>query len=115
MLEIKGSGLGFVLPLILVGLTLIIVLVSGSGTALFYALVPLMMPLATAAGISAFAVTIPMALAGNIIRAVSPVAAVVMIVAGTVKINPLELVKRTSIPMISGVVFMFILSMILFL
>ncbi len=115
MLEIKGSGLGFVLPLILVGLTILIVILSGSGTALFYALVPLMMPLATAAGISALAVTIPMALAGNIIRAVSPVAAVVVIVSGTVKINPLELVKRTSIPMFTGVIFMFILSMILFL
>lgn len=115
MLEIQGSGLGFILPLILVGLTILIVLLSGSGTALFYALVPLMMPLATAAGINALAVTIPMALAGNIIRAVSPVAAVVMIVAGTVKINPLDLVKRTSVPMLAGVIGMFILSMILFL
>lgn len=115
MLEIQGSGLGFILPLILVGLTILIVLLSGSGTALFYALVPLMMPLATAAGISALAVTIPMALAGNIIRAASPVAAVVMIVAGTVKVSPLDIVKRTSLPMISGVIFMFILSMILFL
>jgi c4-dicarboxylate anaerobic carrier family protein len=115
MLEIQGSGLGFILPLILVGLTIVIVLVSGSGTALFYALVPLMMPLATAAGISALAVTIPMALAGNIMRAVSPVAAVVIIVAGTTKISPLDIVKRTAIPMISGVIFMFILTMILFL
>lgn len=115
MLKIQGSGLGFVLPLILVCLTIVIVLVSGSGTALFYALVPLMVPLASAAGISALAVTIPMALAGNIIRAVSPVAAVVMIVSGTIKVSPLELVKRTSVPMITGVVFMFVLSMILFL
>ena len=115
MFEIQGSGLGFILPLILVGLTIVIVLVSGSGTALFYALVPLMMPLATAAGISALAVTIPMALAGNLMRAVSPVAAVVMIVAGTTKINPLDIVKRTVVPMISGVIFMFILTMILFL
>lgn len=115
MLEINGSGLGFILPLILVGLTILIVLLSGSGTALFYALVPLMMPLATAAGINALAVTIPMALAGNIIRAVSPVAAVVIIVSGTIKINPLDLVKRTSVPMFMGVITMFILSMILFL
>lgn len=115
MLEINGSGLGFILPLILVGLTILIVLLSGSGTALFYALVPLMMPLATAAGINALAVTIPMALAGNIIRAVSPVAAVVIIVSGTIKINPLDLVKRTSVPMFSGVITMFIISMILFL
>ncbi|PHV71072.1 C4-dicarboxylate ABC transporter [Sporanaerobium hydrogeniformans] len=113
MFEIQGSG--FILPLILVCLTLLIVLLSGSGTALFYALVPLMMPLAMAANINALAITIPMALAGNIIRAVSPVAAVIMIVAGTVKISPLDLVKRTSVPMITGILFMFVLSMILFL
>lgn len=106
---------GFVLPLILVILTAVIVLLSGSGTALFYAMVPLMIPLATAANISPLAVTIPMGLAGNLLRAVSPVSAVIVIVAGTVKENPMKIVKRTSIPMVAGTVFMFILSMILFL
>ncbi|MOA63271.1 putative cryptic C4-dicarboxylate transporter DcuD [compost metagenome] len=56
-----------------------------------------------------------MGLAGNLFRAVSPVAAVVLIVAGSVKKNPIEIVKRTSVPMLVGVVFMFILSMIVFL
>lgn len=107
--------MGFVLPLILMGLTILIVLLSGSGTALFYAMVPLMVPLAEAAGISAIAVSIPMGLCGNLMRAVSPVAAVVVIVAGTIKANPLDIVKRTSVPMIAGVVTMFVLSMIMFL
>ncbi|MCB6603189.1 C4-dicarboxylate ABC transporter, partial [Erysipelatoclostridium ramosum] len=49
MLGVQGSGMGFVLPLILMGLTILIVLLSGSGTALFYAMVPLMVPLAEAA------------------------------------------------------------------
>ena len=115
MLGVQGSGMGFVLPLILMGLTILIVLLSGSGTALFYAMVPLMVPLAEAAGISAIAVSIPMGLCGNLMRAVSPVAAVVVIVAGTIKANPLDIVKRTSVPMIAGVVTMFVLSMIMFL
>jgi len=38
-----------------------------------------------------------------------------MIVAGSVKRSPIEVVKRTSLPMIVGTVFMFILSMIVFL
>ena len=105
---------GFVLPLILVLFTAVIVLLSGSGMALFYAMVPLMVPLANAAGISPYAVTVPMGLAGNLLRAVSPVSAVVMIVAGTTKEEPLDIVKRTSVPMIVGTVFMFILSMIIF-
>ncbi|SFD37226.1 C4-dicarboxylate transporter DcuC [Clostridium uliginosum] len=114
MLGIHGSGLGFVLPLILMGLTIIIVLLSGSGTALFYAMIPLVVPLATAAGISPIAISIPMGLCGNLMRAVSPVAAVVVIVAGTIKVNPLDIVKRTSVPMIAGVITMFTLSIILF-
>lgn len=65
MTGLSGGGLGFVLPLILVALTALIVLLSGSGTALFFAMVPLMVPLAAAAGISALAVSIPMGLAGK--------------------------------------------------
>ncbi|MDY0210068.1 MAG: C4-dicarboxylate transporter DcuC [Acholeplasma sp.] len=106
---------GFTLPLILVLLTAIIVILSGSGTALFYAMVPLMVPLALAAGISAYAVTVPMGLAGNLLRAVSPVSAVIVIVAGTTKQSPFKIVKRTAVPMVAGVVFMFILSMLFFL
>ncbi|MDO4323539.1 MAG: C4-dicarboxylate transporter DcuC [Lachnospiraceae bacterium] len=115
MTGMQGSGMGFILPLMLVGLTALIVLLSGSGTALFFAMVPLMVPLAAAAGIPVFAVSVPMGLAGNLLRAVSPVSAVVMIVAGSVKREPLSIVKRTAVPMIVGTVFMFVLSMVLFL
>ncbi len=115
MLGIQGSNMGFVLPLILVALTILIVMLSGSGTALFYALVPLVVPLATAAAISPIAISIPMGLVGNLMRAVSPVSAVVCIVAGSVKVNPLDIVKRTSVPMIAGVVCTVIMSLLIFL
>jgi DcuC family C4-dicarboxylate transporter len=115
MSNMQGNGLGFILPLIMVIFTALIVLLSGSGTSLFFAMVPLMVPLAGAAGISVMALSVPMGLAGNLLRAVSPVAAVVMIVAGTVKRPPLEIVKRTSVPMIVGTVFMFVFSMFVFL
>ena len=115
MTGIQGGGLGFVLPLLLVGLTALIVILSGSGTALFFAMVPLMIPLAAAAGINVLAVTIPMSLAGNLLRELSPVAGVTMIVSGTVKKSPFEIIRRTSVPMIVGVVVMFVLSMAIFL
>lgn len=115
MTGVQGDGMGFVLPLILVALTALIVILSGSGTALFFAMVPLMVPLAAAAGISVLAISVPMGLAGNLLRAVSPVSAVIMIVAGTIKKEPLEIVKRTSVPMVAGTIFMFVLSMIMFL
>ena len=115
MLSTQGTGMGIVLPLILVALSMLIVLLSGSGTALFFAMIPLMVPLAEAAGISPIAISVPMGLAGNLMRAVSPVAAVTVIVAGSVKKSALDVVKRTSVPMVGGIIFMFILSMILFL
>lgn len=115
MTGLQGSGMGFVLPLILVIFSALIVLLSGSGTSVFFAMVPLMIPLAEAAGISVFAVSVPMGLTGNLLRAVSPVAAVIMIVSGSVKKSPLEIVKRTSAPMIAGTIFMFVLSMVIFL
>ena len=107
MLGINGSGMGFVLPLILVALTALIVILSGSGTALFFAM--------EAAGISVLAISIPMGLAGNLLRAVSPVSAVIMIVAGTTKNEPVQIAKRTAVPMIAGVALMFVLSMVMFL
>ncbi|MGL5973141.1 MAG: C4-dicarboxylate transporter DcuC [Oscillospiraceae bacterium] len=109
------SGAGFVLPIIMVIFTAIIVLLSGSGIALFFAMIPLIVPLAAAAGISPEALSIPMGLAGNLLRAVSPVSAVVVIVAGATKENPLNIVRRTSVPMIFGTVFMLVLSMIMFI
>ncbi|MFF2886539.1 C4-dicarboxylate transporter DcuC [Paenibacillus sp. NPDC057967] len=115
MQHIQGNGLDFILPLILVALTALIVILSGSGTALIFAMVPLIVPLAVAAGISPIAISVPLGLSGNLFRAVSPVAAVILIVAGTVKADPIAIVKRTSVPMIAGVIFMFVLSMIIFL
>ena len=115
MSNIRGNNLGFILPLILVIISMIIVFLSGSGVALFYAMIPLILPLALAAGITPFAISVPMALTGNLMRAVSPVAAVVVIVSGSLKVSPFKLVKRTSVPMLAGIVFMFILSIIVLL
>ena len=105
----------FVLPLILVVFTVIIVVLSGSGTALFYAMVPLMVSLAEAASINPIALSIPMGLAGNLMRACSPVAAVILIVAGTTKQSPINIVKRTIFPSVIALVFMFVLSMVIYL
>ena len=78
-------------------------------------MVPLMVPLAQAAEISPIALSIPMGLAGNLMRACSPVAAVILIVSGTTKKSPIEIVKRTAIPSVIGLVFMFVLSMVIYL
>lgn len=108
------NGAGILLPVIMVAFTAVIVLLSGSGTALLFAMIPLMIPLAKAAGIDPVALSIPMQLSGNLLRAVSPVAAVILIVAGTTNLSPMKIVRRTAVPMIFGVVFSLVLSLILF-
>ena len=110
----NATGAGYILPFVMVGLTAVVVLLSGSGVALFFAMIPLMVPLAAAAGIDPVALAIPMGLTGNLLRAVSPVAAVVVIVAGATKENPINIIKRTSVPMIAGVILTVVLSLILF-
>lgn len=112
---LSGNGMGWVLPLALVLLTALIVLLSGSGTSLFFALAPLVVVMSSSAGIPPEAISVPMGLAGNLLRAVSPVAAVIIITAGQLKLSPMAIVKRTAIPMVAGTIFMFALSMIVFL
>ena len=57
-------------------------------------------------------VALPMQCTSNLIRAISPVSAVVIIVAAAVRANPLEVVKRTAVPMLSGFLAVMIISFI---
>lgn len=68
-------------------------------------MVPLMVPLGGGRGDQCPGGEHPYGAGGQPAPAVSPVSAVVMIVAGSVKRSPIEVVKRTSLPMIAGVVF----------
>ena len=57
-------------------------------------------------------IALPMQLTSHLLRAVSPVAAVVIIVSSIVKVNPLELVKRTSVPMFAGLAAVLAMSLV---
>lgn len=111
MMHVNGSGV--ILPLLLVLFTVVIVLLSGSGVALVFAMVPLLVPLSKSVGIQPEALSVPLQLAGNLMRAVSPVAAVVLIVAGTTKLEPISIVKRTAVPMVGGLIIATILCLVL--
>lgn len=108
MLHVNGSGI--LLPIIMVIFTAIIVILSGSGIALIFALIPLIVPLAKSAGIAPQQLSVPIQLAANLLRAVSPVAAVVLIVSGATHVEPSQIIRRTFVPMLGGVVIMLILS-----
>ena len=52
--------------------------------------------------------------ASEMLRAMSPVAGVIIIVAGFAKVNPLTMVKRTIVPCLTGYVVMLITVSVLF-
>ena len=86
------------------GITALITFISGSGNAVFYSFIELIPQIADKAGIDPIMIALPMQCTSNLIRSVSPVAAVMIIVAAVVKANPLVIVKRTSVPILAGYV-----------
>lgn len=93
-----STGLMFVFS----GITALITFISGSGNAVFYSFIELIPQIAEKAGIDPIMVALPMQCTSNLIRAVSPVAAVVIIVSAVIKENPLNIVKRTAVPLLAG-------------
>lgn len=108
--HVENAGAG--LMLIFSGITALITFISGSGNAVFYSFIELIPPIANQAGVEPIMVALPMQLTSHLIRAVSPVSAVVIIVASVVRVNPIEVVKRTSVPLLVGFVATMVISLI---
>lgn len=96
-------------------ITGLITFISGSGNAVFYSFIEMIPPIADKAGIDPIMIALPMECMSNLFRSMSPVAAVVIIVSASVKVNPLELVKRTWLPLMAGVVTVLALAAIRYL
>lgn len=77
---------------------------TGSGNAPFYAFVEFIPKVASEMGINPAYLVIPMLQASNIGRTMSPVSGVVVATSGMANISPFEVVKRTAVPMIVGMI-----------
>lgn len=108
--EVNNAGIG--LMFIFSGLTALITLISGSGNAVFYSFIELIPSIANQAHVDPVMIALPMQLTSNLIRAISPVSAVVIIVASVVKVSPIEVVKRTSVPLLVGFIATLIFTLI---
>jgi DcuC family C4-dicarboxylate transporter len=108
------AGLGYLaMVLVLVVVIAIVTLLSGSGNASFFSFSNLAPDVAAQVGTTAAIVALPMQLASGLMRSASPVAGVVIACAGVANISPIELVKRTAIPMAGGLITVLICSQIL--
>jgi len=91
------------------GAMLLLALLTG-GLAPFYSLVQATPEVVAQTGINGALLTLPMQFIGNLARAMSPVAAVVLIVSSAVKVSVGQLIARTAIPMAVGIVMSMILT-----
>ncbi len=99
--DAAGAG-GIALMLLLAGLTMAAAIATGSGNAPFYAFVELAPALAAKMGVNPAFLVIPMLQASNLGRTMSPVSGVVVATAGMAGISTMEVVKRTSVPVLVG-------------
>ncbi|MGL5415764.1 MAG: C4-dicarboxylate transporter DcuC [Clostridium sp.] len=107
-------GAGILLVFAFAGITAVIGFISGSGLAVFYAAIELIPALAIGVGINGMMISLPMQMMANLIRSVSPVAAAVIIVSSITGTSPMNIVKRTSVPMIVGMISVLTLSILYF-
>lgn len=99
----KNAGLGLAGTGLIMSLVIgIITVLTGSGVASFTALVPLAPTIAEGFGGSAVDLALMMQIASECLRPVSPVAGVVIIVAGFAKVSPLAVVRRTIVPCLAA-------------
>ncbi len=109
----SGAGFGVTgMTAVLVAIIALFAFVSGSGNSAFFSFANLAPDVAAKVGVPVVIMVMPMQLAAGIFRSMSPVAGVVIAIAGATGVSPVAVVKRTAIPMIGGGIAMFICSQI---
>lgn len=96
-----GAGVMAVVLVLLLGAT---ALLTGSGNAALFSFAGMIPGIAGRVNTTLESLMLPSQLAGGLFRSFSPVAGVIIAVAGTAGVTPFDIIKRTSVPMIGGVV-----------
>lgn len=102
---VEGNALGGgVMALALVLLLGTTAMLTGSGNAALFSFAGMIPGIAGRINASLESLMLPSQLAGGLFRSMSPVAGVIIAVAGTAGVTPFDIIKRTSVPMIGGVI-----------
>ena len=70
--------------------------------------------LAFAIGVPVFSLILPLQLAASMGRAASPIAGVIVAIAGVAGVSSVELARRNTFPLIGGIVFLILYHLITF-
>ena len=65
-------------------------------------------------GAETLLLVLPMQFASSLARSISPITAVIVAVSGVANVNPVDVVKRTAIPMVVGLVATLVANFVLF-
>lgn len=111
----QSIGMGYTgTSVVLSAIVGVVTVLTGSGVAAFTSLGQLVPEAARSFGENGVSMMLMMHTASEILRAMSPVAGVIIIVAGFAKVNPLTMVKRTIPPCLVGYLVMLVTVSVLF-
>lgn len=110
----SNFGFGYLaMVLVLVGIITFVTLLSGSGNASFFSFSNLAPNVAGQVDASIAVVAMPMQLAAGLMRSASPVSGVIIACSAVANISPIDLAKRTVIPMVGGLITVLVVSQML--
>lgn len=98
----SGVGISVIITLIIFGAAVLM----GSGNAAFFSFGPLIPNIAKQLGLPVYSMVLPMQLSASMGRAVSPIAGIIVAIAGVAGVSPMELAKRNAMPLTGGIVFL---------
>ena len=101
---LSGIAIAAVFALIIFGAAMLM----GSGNAAFFSFGPLLPGIATQLGMPAYSLVLPLQLAASMGRAASPIAGVIVAIAGVAGVSPMELAKRNTLPLVGGILFLIV-------
>ena len=107
---LSGLAIAAVFTLIIFGAAMLM----GSGNAAFFSFGPLLPGIATQLGLPVFSLILPLQLAASMGRAASPIAGVIVAIAGVAGVSSVELARRNTFPLIGGIVFLILYHLITF-
>ncbi|MEC6814555.1 C4-dicarboxylate transporter DcuC [Photobacterium toruni] len=94
------------------GFILLTAFITGSGNAPVMAFIPIVPQIAANFGVNPLLPLLPILFAAGIGRTMSPVAGVIITVSGMAGLTPIDVIKRTSVPMLSSMVVVLIMAVI---
>ena len=111
----KNCGLGVTgTGVVLSAIIGVVTVLTGSGVAAFTSLAHVIPDVAQHLNSNGIAIMLMMHTASEMLRALSPVAGVIIIVAGFAKVSPFAIIKRTAIPCVVGYITMLIIVSAIF-